>query len=223
MGIAYNSFLYFAEFYFLIFYYGFLRLYSWEILICSFWIFLYSWPLNNMVLNWVGSLMCGFISLVNTTDLWLVESTDKEEPWIQRADYKLYADSQLHRRLVPLIPAFKHQLYFPFFLQRGNRIFVTLTLFWKASSKEPVLVELLLCFSTLVTLSYTLMLLKLCLKILNALNWTVVWYSPRSPCRTWQYLCSVWHDPMISPGCVVMFCNTSYPAMRNLVPGGTWW
>ena len=47
-----------------------------------------------MGLNCMGPLICGVLfSIVNTTvlhDPWLVESTDGEEPLMQKSDYKLY-------------------------------------------------------------------------------------------------------------------------------------
>ena len=52
----------------------------------------YSCPLNNMGLNCEGPLIRRFFSIVNTAVLrvpWLVESAGKEEPLIQRDDYKL--------------------------------------------------------------------------------------------------------------------------------------
>lgn len=63
-----------------------------------------------------------FFSIVNTTAftlhyLWLTESTHAE-PWIQKADCKLYLDFWLRGGLVawsattPLLMLFKGQLYF---------------------------------------------------------------------------------------------------------------
>lgn len=49
--------------------------------------------LNNASLNYVGPLVLGYFSVVNTEvlhGLWLVESVDVEEPCIWRADYKNY-------------------------------------------------------------------------------------------------------------------------------------
>ena len=34
---------------------------------------------------------------------WLVEWEDNKEPWMQRADYKLQADFQLHEGLAPVV------------------------------------------------------------------------------------------------------------------------
>ena len=69
------------------------------------WDMQYSWFLNNMGLNCVGSLICTFFSIVNTTVLhnsWSAESSDMEtyiernhiygELWIQQTNCKLYAD-----------------------------------------------------------------------------------------------------------------------------------
>lgn len=50
-----------------------------------------------MGLNCVSPFTQGFFSVVHTTvlqDQWLVESR-YVEPWIWKADYKLYADFQL--------------------------------------------------------------------------------------------------------------------------------
>ena len=55
----------------------------------------------------MGPLILGFFSIVNTTvlqDPQLVESLGTKELQVQRADYKLYLDFQLHRGSVPLTP-----------------------------------------------------------------------------------------------------------------------
>lgn len=62
----------------------------WQVGIC-----LYSWSLQNVAFNSVGPLLCGYFSVVNTVvslGLWLAESSDVEELWMWRADYKLYVD-----------------------------------------------------------------------------------------------------------------------------------
>lgn len=59
---------------------------KWEFII-------YSWPLNDMSLNCVGPLTCGFFSIVITTvlhDLWLVDSEGtKPRTWRNQVDKKL--------------------------------------------------------------------------------------------------------------------------------------
>ena len=61
----------------------------------SIYVFIYTLPLNNRGLNFMGPLTYRFLSIANTTvphDLELVEPTDSEELWIQRTSYKLYTD-----------------------------------------------------------------------------------------------------------------------------------
>ena len=65
----------------------------------------YSWPLKNMCLNYMSPLTHSFFffSAENTTVLHNLQ---------QKVNYKLHADFQLHRGLVPLMPTlFKGQLW----------------------------------------------------------------------------------------------------------------
>lgn len=53
----------------------------------------YSWPLRNVNWNCMGPLTNKIFLIVNTEvlpGLWLADSTDMEEPWIWRANHRLY-------------------------------------------------------------------------------------------------------------------------------------
>lgn len=80
---------------------------------------LYSWPLKNRGLNWVGQLIHGCFSTVNTTVLqylwltpWMWNQEYEGTVYIWRANCKLYTDFWLQGGLAPLTPVlFKGQLY----------------------------------------------------------------------------------------------------------------
>ena len=84
--------------------------------VCMFMcVYIHSWHLNHKDLNCLDPLVCRFFPTVSISvlyDLQLVESTDIEEPCIQRADDELHTDFPLCRGLTPLNPTlFKGQLY----------------------------------------------------------------------------------------------------------------